>query len=333
MTKPFFSIIILTKDRPHFLKRTLDFLSDQNCEYKVFVADGSENEFKGINSQKVSYKNYGGKISYTDRIIDTIKKINTPYIMVLGDDDFINLSRIPEICSFLDNHPDYSVVDGQEIRVRCSDSGIVENIFHHQPSLTDDDTFERFRKHCSLYWPTFYGVHRKEVFLKSFELMSKLHNLGYLYQELGASIATILQGKYKSFPDLYLIRQNFHQASTQTTWWTDILKQKDFKENNKIFIEEIAEFCRENNIEINKKMIEDALNLYYKPFQKQNFRSKIRYYMQKIFPYCIINLVKKMNNILCKKNDKNILRTEQIETLFYQNVSANLKKLPFGNKK
>lgn len=336
MTEPYFSIFIPTKDRPQYLKRTLDYLSKEKCYFPVLIGDSSIDNFdySPYSDLNIKYKNFSPDISVLDRIIEKIKTTKTKYIMMLGDDDFVNLQVIPELCHFLENNPDFVAVDGQEIRVVCGEDGINQNIYHRQPDLSQNSTEERLLKHCKLYWPTFYTIQKKEVILNSFLFQKKIFHLGYLFQELGGSIISIVQGKYKNFDKLYLVRQNFHEHSTKAVWWTSLIKESEFAEKRDFFIDALYNFAKSICLEgngVSREILRDAFALYCKPFSVQN--KKVRYHdiIKSNTPIFFQNIVKKIIKML----DRNpIIENSNHNTGsdFYKEVHKILTKHPFGVK-
>ena len=84
------TIIIPTYNRHDYLLRQLVYLS--YYPIKIIVVDGSEKPLqKRFINQFTPYRNikyHHLKISIPDRIRFALKKINTPYVMCLADDDF-----------------------------------------------------------------------------------------------------------------------------------------------------------------------------------------------------------------------------------------------------
>lgn len=336
MIKPNFSIVIPTKDRPHYLKRTLNFLSKEKCSFPILIGDSSIDDFdcSAYSDLNIKYTNFSTDISVIDRIIEKIKTTETKYIMMLGDDDFVNLQTISELCDFLDNNPDFVAVDGQEIRVVCRESGISRNIFHRQPDLSQKNNEERLFKHCKLYWPTFYTIQKRDVLLNSFLFQKKILHLGCLFQELGGSIISVIQGKYKNFDKLYLIRQNFHENSTKVVWWTSLIKEKGFADKRDFFIDSLYNFanniCLKDN-RVSREIISKAFALYCKPFYMENRKDRYRGIIRDVMPIFFQNIVKKIIKIF----DINHIKDNEnynAECDFYKKVQAILTEHPFGVK-
>jgi glycosyltransferase domain-containing protein len=333
-----FTIVIPTKDRHPFLYRTLIHLAEEKCPYQIIIGDCSKFDFDCEKFENVCYFNFSEDVNICERIIECLKKVTTPYVLMLGDDDFINLSMIPKICNFMDHNKDYVAVDGREIRVRCNEQGIKENIFHSQSILNNNDCIERISAHCKSYWPTFYAIHRTSVLLNSFKVMEEIESLGYLFQELTASIATILQGKYYTFSEIYLIRQNFHSQSTQTVWWSDLVKSSTFNKNNHIMIDALVDFGKKLSIlptSFDGKKLEKAIDKFYAHFRYQNKVYLLKAYIRKLFPIPFRAIIKKV----CHKfypmlrNKPTTMDDLYIDTEFYKKVKEILSIYPFGRHK
>lgn len=322
-----FTILIPTRRRHSFLRRTLDYLASEHCLYDVIIADSTETDFEHIKYDRIIYSNFADEISYAARVLECLNRVRTPYVMILGDDDFVNLNMIPEICSFLEEHRDYVVADGLEIRIKCDETGPVKNIFHKQCCLSSDVTRNRLIAHCKDYWPTFYGVHRTSIIIKSFQIMKQNESSGYLFQELSASMATIIQGKYHNFSNLYLIRQNFHAQSTSTVWWTDMLLQDDFAQKCNLLVDTLAHLGLQFGIQ--KRHVRKALNQYLSKFRQQNIERSIKTLARSIVPIKIINFYKGMSKVVMTNKSE----TQELvpkNNAFYENTHASLSAYPFG---
>lgn len=324
------SILIPTQNKHKLLRRTLTYIMTQQLNVPVFILDDSIDPLNLKLSPNFKYIHSFNK-SFLERINIILDSIKTPYVLLIGDDDFINLESIPKLIQFLDENNEFCAVDGREIRVVCNEQGVNENIFHSQPTLKSKAAVKRLKAHCNIYWPTFYAIHRKGCLINSFNFMRKIESLGYLYQELGASMMTILQGKFKSFPDLYLIRQNFHSNSTKAIWWTDMLKNPDFKKNKNKFIEEFVPYSEEIGIKISKKDVCTALDLYLRPFKTKNRKEKMVNILSKVGLKSFFVSLKKIFLKPKKYHQKDSCETDKyLNSQFYKNVSNILEKHPFG---
>lgn len=98
---PKYSVIIPTRNRCAYLKRTLAFLSSfDNKNYEIFVLDSSDDAFVEENKQTVEshgvaqYAHYSPDIPVHSKLTDSLKRVTTDYIVPLADDDLVTEAGI-----------------------------------------------------------------------------------------------------------------------------------------------------------------------------------------------------------------------------------------------
>ncbi len=325
------TIIIPTKERHHFLSRTLEYLEEKNCPYKIIIADNAESGLEYQQNWKldIDYRPFGNEVGFANKIVAAIEAAQSQYVLMLGDDDYVNLELLPNLISYLNDNKECVAIDGTEIRVKVGPDNTVTNIFHSQSSLNGDSPLGRVGAHCRSYWPTFYALHRREAVLNSFKFMTDVAELGYLFQEIGGSILTVAQGKYVNVDDLYMVRQNFHNQSTQAVWWTDVVAQSDFEKVNDFFVLKMLERLTELSIEVNEPGLRAALAEFYKPFIFQNRTSKVAPIVKKMLPNSLLNPVRRLFNVAPVKPVEDE-KADLLNSVFYKGVNASISVSPFG---
>ncbi|TAE23155.1 MAG: TIGR00180 family glycosyltransferase [Candidatus Kapaibacterium sp.] len=110
------TIITPTYNRPHYLTRHLDYYAETGLQ--VIVEDSSESplEHPLTSASHVRY-NWKPNRGFTEKFYTLIQQVETPYIALCSDDDFIIPEAIDECIAFLEQHPEYTVADGQRMRV------------------------------------------------------------------------------------------------------------------------------------------------------------------------------------------------------------------------
>ena len=97
------TFLLLIKDRPQFLKRWIKFHINENDNVNIFIADGgkksiSNDDLKKINCKKnIKYHKYKYDKDYrffVKKVLLSLKKIKTKYVLFCSDDDFLNFKAI-----------------------------------------------------------------------------------------------------------------------------------------------------------------------------------------------------------------------------------------------
>src|SRR6266566_8020957 len=113
------TILIPSFNRPNELARGLSFLDLLKNEFPVIVADGSEPAISRKNGQtcsrypNVRFKSYPSSLHMGIRCADALRSVETPYVALCADDDFVAPSGVKKAQAFLDSNSDFSVALGR----------------------------------------------------------------------------------------------------------------------------------------------------------------------------------------------------------------------------
>ena len=110
------TIITPTYNRPYYLTRHLDYYAGTGL--RIFVEDSSDVplEHPLTSAPHVCYS-WKPNRSFMEKFYALINAVDTPYIALCSDDDFIIPEAIDTCIEWLNEHPEYSAADGQRMRV------------------------------------------------------------------------------------------------------------------------------------------------------------------------------------------------------------------------
>ena len=107
------SIIIPTHERPSYLDRILEYYAHE--PFHIYVADSSALPYNGSRLKgNVTYFHLPGKF-LTYKIAFTLEYIETPFVVMCADDDFIIPAAIQTCVEFLSDHSSYAVAMGNAL--------------------------------------------------------------------------------------------------------------------------------------------------------------------------------------------------------------------------
>ncbi len=214
------TVVIPTRNRPHFFARLLAYYRDRCFESRIVFADSSDPEFITKTRQAVSafgglnidHRLYNPDASYASKISDTLGIVDTPFTALGADDDFLIPSGVSRAVQFLQEHSDYALAHGDALAFELESGAVfgpVEKVNRYEQRTIDQSTaIERLTNHFSDYSTTYYSVHRTEElrqnFLKRIESETDLY-----FGELLPSALSLIQGKAKKLDGLYIARQGF----------------------------------------------------------------------------------------------------------------------------
>ncbi len=101
-----------------FLKRLLKFYDGFAIPIKILILDStpydpSDKELKQLlSADGIIWKKFDPDITYWDKIAKGSESIQTDYVALCADDDFIIPNALIECMKFLDSHSDYSSAQG-----------------------------------------------------------------------------------------------------------------------------------------------------------------------------------------------------------------------------
>lgn len=109
------TLIIPTKNRPKFIRRSVRFWNNYN--FPIIIADGSENsqkEWMNLNANN-NIEYFHKKVSFPKRLSLAGKLIKTKYTIFLCDDEFYAVEALKKCINFLELNNDFVAVNGRVI--------------------------------------------------------------------------------------------------------------------------------------------------------------------------------------------------------------------------
>lgn len=337
MTKA--TIIIVTHNRPNYLRRILDYYNECQTDFKIVVSDSSseENKIKNKNiislfpKLDISYLgHYLDKIhDFRHQLGDSVNYVKTKYCVFCGDDDFITPGGINQSVDFLDHNLDFTIAHGRFISFYLKTKKNREKNFHFLPcysieSIIFSDPKIRLVKHLSDYSVvTHFSVYRTDFLKMIFKEMLKFTN-DERFSELLPSMLTLIYGKMKCLDLLYCAREIIpNSAGIINKRFQDFIDDGSYDEKYTMFKKCLVTHLSKNSrlgSEKSKMLIDRAMAVYLKKYNPDNFK------------YFLIN---KMKNVLSylPKNASQRIRLFYMESrlsfLFYfskrnDNFSASL---------
>lgn len=266
-----FTIIIPEHNRPHHLKRLLEYYLDYGI--KIIVADSSIQEFCYLKEyeQRIVYRYYP-RICLAEKIFHILPLITTPYVLMCADDDFILPVTVGLITDFLDRHSDYNSGQGIYGDFDPYDSSLRLAIrYSHMldVQIDNDKGRERILHLMGNYFQYYYCVYRTSAFKAVYTSVidnnrARINNLCLL--ECFVSSYPAIAGKHIIMPVLYAIRENsLYSAATITDPIPKVISNSKYKKEYEAYIELLATLLIQvDQIQIDEanKVVRESLALY-----------------------------------------------------------------------
>ncbi len=313
------TILILTYNRPDYLKRILSYYSDYQIAYNIIVADSSSDENKQLNRGAISsfsninishINNYPSETNPYGKLAHALNYVDTKYCVLCADDDFITPNGINQSVDFLEHNPDFTVAHGRYISFRLESDGTEERFcwkpiylppgiktyrkpadtlrrLNTESSIAFADAEERLRYHLSNYFmPTVYAVHRTD-FLKLIVEEAVKFTSDYQFAELLCSMLTLIHGKMKCLDVLYAARDADSVRSVYLPSLEHLVKVGRYDEEYGEFrdcLEMHLSGKSELDAEASKKVIDDGMSAYMKK-SYHNYKRVLLYKAEYVLDY------------------------------------------------
>jgi|GEM_PF-2078674 len=223
------TLVIPTYNRPHFLARLLNYYAGKNIQLQFLILDSSNEQNKILNKQAVSslgqrarYFDFPSTITFANKLLEGLKRVETPYCAFCADDDVIFIDGLAKALSFLKNNPSYVCADGIYFNFTPVGQDIQIQVEYATQGIQAEDPGARVYRLYQKYESVFYGVFRARDAINIFSGVCKNDTLHY--QELFQATAAMLLGKSHRLPVFYAARQACEAADAtrdkwQTFWW------------------------------------------------------------------------------------------------------------------
>lgn len=250
------TVIVPSYNRQSFLLRQIAYW--QNTEAEVILLDGSPDPL----SQRVREALRGiPHIQYlhipehfTERLAVAGRMIDTPYTVLLGDDEFHLHSGLREAIRHLNKNADVAGCIGQSINFYVSKTNkqiaYGSGYSHYKYEAWEEDVLERFEQAMDSYnAATCYAVLRTDVWKDSWA--SLLNTSCKDIWEIQQTLTTYSAGKFSTVDHIYWLRShenvsvaesNHFKTPSFPTWWSST----KYADERQRVVEEIASVIRKH---------------------------------------------------------------------------------------
>jgi len=214
------TLVIPTHNRHNYLNRAIDYYKEFPCG--IFIADSSPTPFNTqLPGANFKYFHLVG-CSLTKKLSIVFNEIQTEFVVMSADDDFINYNGFNAALNFLKAHPDYSSASGNCICYKKSslEQKKIEFAVMYKDRLSYEisspQPFQRLASFFNTYRTIFYAIHRTDNLKNAFNAAQDIISNLFLNEYL-TSILPIMMGKYKELPVFYQIREFAENSGDKIT--------------------------------------------------------------------------------------------------------------------
>lgn len=212
------TILIPTRNRPRSLAAVLGHLAANYPGTKVFIADGSTDEFRKENPRvvastaeklDVTLRQYPEKMPMLDRVLEALSIVDDRFVTFGADDDFLNVALFNEGERYLLANPLCSLAMGYRINLTYSESSVVNATLFHAFPIEFHGPLARMKYFSEWSYATTYSISRREHLISRY---SFIYNLPVVYgfMDFVMGIYDLAKGRIKVFNDIGCISTKVH---------------------------------------------------------------------------------------------------------------------------
>ncbi len=214
--------LVPTYNRPEFLRRLFLFYQQFPLPCSFLIADSSEPAAKVENQAIIQDARHTLDITYrhfnvdlTTKCSQALQQVQTPYVVLCADDDYLLPLALQHCVEFLEDHPDYSVAQGIMAIVNRPGKPPYATAGY---SLEDEDAITRCRKMFRFNFTTFYGINRTANLRSNFQITTTNIDCAHshFFPELMLSQLSVIRGRVKVLPEIFYLHEE-HDANFART--------------------------------------------------------------------------------------------------------------------
>ena len=204
-----YTIIIPTNERRSVLIRSVAYYKNFDCD--VIIADSSIKKHSFNLPSNVRYRHLP-QLSFPRKILEVTREVNTPYVCLCADDDYLIEPSLMVGTRFLESEKDFVSVQGRYFKLKLLGEEVVFSQRYGNKesnySVEEGNYLSRVVKAYNPYMHHIFSMHRTDIFIKSFRSCADVSHL--LMVELTSIIVPLCYGKHKVLPILWMVRDS-HQ--------------------------------------------------------------------------------------------------------------------------
>lgn len=210
-------LLIPTRNRPTSLTKVIGFLERFYPGTEVIVADGSADQYAEENRRNMTAPERGGLVDYRRypydmplhaRIVDVLRDISDPYVIMGSDDDYPFMDTLARAQKRLEERPSAVTAMGPKIGFTMYGPGQAIASLVVARNITAPDIKTRCASFSRWQFSTTYAVTRRELLIERFERAQVVFLTGFY--DFGVGLHDAACGEILALPDFcYVMTRNY----------------------------------------------------------------------------------------------------------------------------
>lgn len=210
---PSFTLIIPTHERHTYLHRTLEFYSDLGTP--VIYCDSSAQPYRGAMPSEFQYLHLPG-LSFSKKMLLVLAEIDTPFVSLCADDDFILHGALQAGAEFLCSHATYKSVAGHYLGFPAVFEGEFFDTYLHNrgADISGTEIKSRTKEYFEKFFILLWAMHDKETLRSAFQCHVDSGITNERFLELMIGEFACAGGGIRVLPQIWGVRE----APAGPTW-------------------------------------------------------------------------------------------------------------------
>lgn len=279
-----FTVIIPTHNRHNYICRSISYFRD--LEADVIYCDSSTERYNGEIPENIKYCHLPNK-KFAEKILFALNKINTDFVALCADDDFILIEALYKGVAFLSKNRNYGTVVGKYIAFKEEYDGNFYTRYNQPPKDIELSPTKNAEVFFQNYYQILWAMYDKKILAKSFRIINeaKFQNDNFIELVIGACACFF--GGLKFLDELWGVRE-LHVTENWGTKHPTIVDLNDME-----IQQDIQHFKNLIDQTTFVGYAELVLNNYLR-FQNTKNKNSLILHIKKLIPNFLFNQLKKI---------------------------------------
>lgn len=208
-----FTLIIPTHNRHNHLKRSIEYFKDLDAS--VIYCDSSDNAYSGDIPENIEYLHLPGD-HFSKKILISLDKVNSEYVALCADDDFIIIESLYMGCSILNEDKSFKTLVGKYVSFNANFNGHYYQLYQKIPSDINLELEKNAEIFFSNYYQILWAMYDKKLIFNAFQIINNANFYNDNYIELVIGAFACYNGGIKFIDEIWGVRE-----LTTTEHWAD----------------------------------------------------------------------------------------------------------------
>lgn len=297
------TIMLSQFGRQEFSDRFFAYLQKTSCPYPIIYADGDVDGFSAdlckkykndLDIKLVEYKQTQKFKDYFTMMVKGLEEVQTPFVMLCDNDDFIIYSSIEKLLTFLHSNPGYvsagspmiqMQLDNYSLNCRGKHATLINAYANYRIDEPADSWKDQVHNTFLDFQPNFYNIHKTEVLLQIWREILELDFSDLTIMEFYYQLRVPTFGKQHTDSSIthYVCQSGSGSWEGKTYDFSKELVNNNLPSDIRLMADRIGRICSKNFEEDYDNVYKAILDSYAKHLNNFLPHNVLRYRFPRLF--------------------------------------------------